>query len=486
MKVALLISGFLRSYDLNLKFIKEEIINSYEHVDTYLHITKDEKHEDRYFNLIEDVDIKKIIDELCPRTVVFENSSIYSTNKLANSAINHWKKLYELNELKKINEQIDNVPYDLVIRYRPDMFISTKNIFFNYKKEENIIYIPEDSKIDKKKLTNKSDGYICDALAFGNTESMNRYFDIYKNINDLILKFGEVSETILYNYINNNNINYKLLNIDYKFILSKCNTFAICGDSGSGKSTLSNLLKKTFANSFTLECDRYHKWERSNKNWEQLTHLNPDANYITKMNEDIFNLKIGNDIYQVDYNHNTGMFTEKQLINSSNNLIVCGLHSLHGSNNSLYNLKIFMDTDENLKKKWKIKRDHIERGYSIEKVLENISKREKDFNDFILPQKQHADLIIRFFTNENIDLYDIEKDYKLSLELTISNKFNIDNILKQLQVHKTKSYIEHGNDFSKVTFFEYEYLKALDTNMFPITKSFYDYIMFFILKLTFK
>jgi hypothetical protein len=83
-------------------------------------------------------------------------------------------------------------------------------------------------------------------------------------------------------------------------------------------------------------------------------------------------------------------------------------------------------------------------------------------------------------------LYDIEKEHKLSLELTISNKFNIENILKQLQGHKTKSYIEHGNNFSKVTFFEYEDLKALDTNMFPVTKSFYDYIMFFILKLTFK
>ena len=33
-----------------------------------------------------------------------------------------------------------------------------------------------------------------------------------------------------------------------------------------------------------------------------------------------------------------------------------------------------MDTDNNLKKKWKINRDVKERGYSIEKVLDSMKK----------------------------------------------------------------------------------------------------------------
>ena len=125
---------------------------------------------------------------------------------------------------------------------------------------------------------------------------MDKYFSVYENINEKIDRYGHVSETILFNHIKNSKINYEMINIDYGFVLSKCNVFAICGDSGSGKSTLSNLLKTYFTNSFTLECDRYHKWERGNDNWSKITHLNPKANYIEKMKEDVFNLKIGKEI----------------------------------------------------------------------------------------------------------------------------------------------------------------------------------------------
>ena len=42
MKVALLISGYLRNYQENINFIKEEIINNFVNVDVYLHITNNE------------------------------------------------------------------------------------------------------------------------------------------------------------------------------------------------------------------------------------------------------------------------------------------------------------------------------------------------------------------------------------------------------------------------------------------------------------
>ena len=42
-----------------------------------------------------------------------------------------------------------------------------------------------------------------------------------------------------------------------------------------------------------MECDRYHKWDRHDTNWNNYTHLNPDANYITKMCDDVFDLKFG-------------------------------------------------------------------------------------------------------------------------------------------------------------------------------------------------
>ena len=40
--------------------------------------------------------------------------------------------------------------------------------------------------------------------------------------------------------------------------------------------------------SIDLECDRYHKWERYNDNWNNYTHLNPNANFLCKMQKDFF------------------------------------------------------------------------------------------------------------------------------------------------------------------------------------------------------
>jgi uridine kinase len=482
MRVALLISGYLRSYENSLLYIKNEIISIFDDVDVYLHITKNEKVEDRYLNLIdEDSDIKRIITELNPKSLLIENNDYTDKNKRYNNTFNQWSKLYKLNELKKINESINRQKYDLVVRYRPDLSIKTKNLM-KLKPKTNTVYVPYDSKIDKKKLKSPNDKYVCDAFAFGDSESMDGYFNIFTNINEYMETYGTTSETILFNHLSNKNIGIKKIDVNYSFVLSKCNVFAICGDSGSGKSTLSKLLKNCFSDSFSLECDRYHKWERGDSNWGEVTHLDPKANYIEKMNEDVFNLKIGKEIFQVDYDHSTGTFTEEQQINPSNNLIVCGLHTIYNKeSNSIYDIKIYMDPQEELKQKWKIKRDVIERGYTIEKVLDSIKKRDKDFIDHILPQKDNADMIIRFFSKDNVNIYDLEYEDKLSLDIKINKSFIVDNIIKKLN-HERIPFTHISSDEYNQFIFD-EYIEFIKDGV--ISKTFYDYTLLFIFNLIF-
>ncbi len=482
MKVALLIAGYLRNYEASIEYIQNEIIEKFGDVDIYLHITKSENSEDKYHNQIEDSDVKKIIDALNPITTVVESNQYYVEGSQVNNVINLWSKLYKLNELKSIRES-ETSEYDLVIRYRLDLNIVTKNLFDGMF-EDGIVYIPLDAKMDKERLKNPNDGYLCDAFAFGKSRAMDRYFDIYEFYGN---NFLPVSETALFEYLTKSSIPFKTIDVSYNFLLSKCNIFAICGDSGSGKSTLSSLLKNFYNNSFTLECDRYHKWERNNKNWDHTTHLNPNANYITKMGEDIFNLKIGNDVYQVDYDHHSGKFTEKQLINPSDNLIVCGLHSLYGDTN-LYDLKIFMDTDDNLKKKWKVRRDVIERGYSIEKVLDSIEKRQQDFNEFIKPQKESADIIIRFFSKDVINFTDLDNKESLSLEVSIGKKCkNLKVVLNVFNELGIEYQINKTNMFTSIIFEDYVDLNVVNDVFLKNnkTKSFYDYILYLIFHLNF-
>ena len=211
-------------------------------------------------------------------------------------------------------------------------------------------------------------------------------------------------DNVLYNFLKDFSINYQVIDIDYKLIISNCNLIAIAGDSGSGKSSLSKYLSKLFGNDvITLETDRYHKWERGDINYNTYSHLNPNANHLEKMYKDVYDLKIGNEVYQVDYDHTSGKFTQKEKIESKKNVIVCGLHTMYETNiNTISDIKIYLDTDRELIKKWKIQRDVNERGYTLEKVLKQIEIREKDYEEFISKQKENADIVIRFYDTNSL------------------------------------------------------------------------------------
>jgi uridine kinase len=116
------------------------------------------------------------------------------------------------------------------------------------------------------------------------------------------------------------------------------------------------------------------------------------------MYKDVYDLKIGNEVFQVDYDHSSGKFTQKEKIESKKNVIICGLHTMYETNiNTISDIKIYLDTDRELIKKWKINRDVHERGYTLEKVLKQIEIREKDYEEYILKQKENADIVIRFY-----------------------------------------------------------------------------------------
>jgi uridine kinase len=480
MKVALLISGYLRSFKINIPSLQEKILSKFDKVDVYIHITNNEDKEDRYINdnnECEDIEyIKKNLNPVC---IIQESNLSYNDDKKINDVINLWAKYYKLNEIKKLNEKHQG-NYDLVIKYRPDVDILSDINFTDIKGDE--ICIPKNSKIDKSKLSNSNDKYICDILAWGNTWSMNRYFGVYENIEHQInMGWSNVSESILYNYLTMFGIKYKLVDVDYGVILSSCNVFAIAGDSGSGKTTLANILKKYFSNSIMLEGDRYHKWERGDDNWKNFTHLNPDANYLTKMNEDIFDLKIGKTIYQVDYDHQNGKFTEKEQIDSSDNIIVCGLHTLYGQD-ELYDFKIFINTEKYLKDRWKIKRDVFERGYSIESVKEQIEKREQDYEFYILPQIEKSDIVINFFSHKKDQ--PIEEEESIGLRVFVKKGYSIGKILHKLYDlgYNKEKYVSYNDDTCCFTFNKYEKIDFFDGKI-PLLGNYYDYILFILFNL---
>jgi len=385
MKICFIICGQPRCIDLVLKNIEELF---YEHqINYYICLTNNYKeYEKEYsynFNINNIISNSKIIKLLLIND--FYNSEFRNLKNYTQKIINM------INIINKFEE------FNIYILIRSD-FIFNFTEFLDLITSNNKIYV-SNKRYNQytKDITNKCNDNII----------ICKNYDLLKKLvflDEYIDKNNDYLEIILYNYFKKYNIDYEEIDISYKLILSRCNIIAIAGDSGSGKTTLLNELSELFEKDsyLKLETDRYHKWERGNENYLQFTHLNPEANNLEKMSKDVYNLKIGSEIYSVDYNHDTGKFTQEEKIESKNNVILCGLHTLYNINvNEIIDLKIFMDTDRELIKKWKIKRDVEERGYSIEKVLKQINIREKDYEEYIKNQKNNADIIINFCEDKN-------------------------------------------------------------------------------------
>jgi hypothetical protein len=136
------------------------------------------------------------------------------------------------------------------------------------------------------------------------------------------------------------------------------------------------------------------------------------------MVDDAYKLSLGQTVVAVDYDHNTGKFTAPESIEPKPYMVLCGLHTLYKENlRSIMDLKIYIDTDEGLKRFWKIKRDVEQRGKSLDQVLASIEARTPDYQTHILPQKAYADIIFRYKPR----IPEIYTD--ITLEVSIQNTF---------------------------------------------------------------
>jgi uridine kinase len=427
MKICFIYSGLSRTIVESIKQLNNKITNRLIQYDIYVHI---ELNENDNSYLHKKLNIEHIYGLKNVKSILIEQPlsvpEMYITQK-EKSMYHQW---YKINRTYSLIDR--NIEYDFIIRIRSDLFIleNLDNILQNIK--DDVIYIPIGNNIyDNRHITN--DESINDQFAICTPRIMKIYVNLINELESYITP-NTCSELVLLKHLKKNNIMVVRFKLDYKLVLSLCNTIGISGNSGSGKSKLSNVIEKIFKfdKKVILETDRYHKWERGHSEWNTKTHLNPESNYLEKLQEDTFNLKLGNDIFTVDYDHSTGKFTPIEKVEAKENIVICGLHTLyHNKLRDIIDIKVFIDTQTSLQQYWKLIRDVGERGYDIQKVLKSIEARKDDYDKYILPQKKYSDIIIQFYTEEKIDIKLWDKIEHPNILLKITIKYNIYTILQE-------------------------------------------------------
>ncbi len=176
---------------------------------------------------------------------------------------------------------------------------------------------------------------------------------------------------------------------------------AVGGDSGTGKTTLTRGIYDIFGaeNILNICLDDYHTLDREGRNLERVTALNPVCNNVPLMEEHVWNLREGKATTKPVYNHSNGKFSQPELVEPRSIIIVRGLFPLLTEKlRSAFDVRVWLDPQDELKYHWKLQRDVAQRGYIVEEVIAALIHRQDDLRQFIMPQVRHADIVVRFFT----------------------------------------------------------------------------------------
>lgn len=194
---------------------------------------------------------------------------------------------------------------------------------------------------------------------------------------------------------------------------------SVAGDSAAGKTTLTKGLARILGPErvAVIGVDDYHRYDRNERKGLPFTALHPECNHIDIMEQHLQLLATGQPILKPVYDHSTGLLTRPELVEPKEFIIVEGLLPLHTRlSRACFDVTIYLDPPEDIRRQWKINRDTSKRGYTAEQVLEELRRREPESAAFIRPQRRFADIILRF---SPVSGRDDPPDTPLSAELVL-------------------------------------------------------------------
>eukprot|EP01025_Chloroclados_australasicus_P056297 TRINITY_DN6941_c1_g1_i1.p2 TRINITY_DN6941_c1_g1~~TRINITY_DN6941_c1_g1_i1.p2 ORF type:complete len:386 (-),score=71.71 TRINITY_DN6941_c1_g1_i1:409-1566(-) len=217
----------------------------------------------------------------------------------------------------------------------------------------------------------------------------------------------------------------------------------LAADSGCGKSTFMRRMTSVFGGApnppvggnpdsntllsdmTTVLClDDYHSLDRTGRKEKNVTALAPEAQNFELMYEQVKAMKEGKAVDKPIYNHVSGLLDPPETITPNNILVLEGLHPFYDERvRDLFDFKIYLDISDEVKFAWKIQRDMAERGHSLESIKASIEARKPDFNAYVDPQKEFADMVVQVLPTQLIPNDNEGKVLRVRLIMKEGSKF---------------------------------------------------------------
>ena len=174
----------------------------------------------------------------------------------------------------------------------------------------------------------------------------------------------------------------------------------IAGGTGSGKTTLVDRLKEQFGDDISVLAHDSYYAEHHDLSLEERRALNydhPAAFDTDRMIQDLEDLKVGKTVQVPVYDYTVhDRLEETREVKSNKVILVEGILIFDNKAlRDLLDIKLFVDTDADVRILRRIHRDVTERSRTLDTVMEQYLKTVKPMHEqFVEPSKRYADIII--------------------------------------------------------------------------------------------
>lgn len=197
----------------------------------------------------------------------------------------------------------------------------------------------------------------------------------------------------------------------------------IVGSSGSGKTFFLNCFLKHFAPeqvALISQDDYYKPIEQQPKDENDWVNFDlPECIDDDHLLRDVQSLIDGKGYQKLEYTFNVGKENAKMLtVNPAPIIIVEGLFIFHYEKLAkLFDLRVFIEADEDVALNRRLKRDMAHRGYTHDMIMYQWENHVMPaFNNYLLPYRATADKIIVNNTHVADDIIAISEDLSASLK----------------------------------------------------------------------